>query len=348
MEKSTDQSPPKRGLYYVIPSAIMDSKELSCSEKLLYALLSGFSDDKGECFPSDLYLSERMNMQVRELQKIIKRLDDLGYISRRTESCSKNPFRKIRYIAIHSSFKKVLRNVSQAGIEDGVIGPVSIPAPGPVSAPTPGPVIVSEEIYLESEENTLSCPLTGEAPEPSGSSRPVGLTSEKSLLKKKKEKREASQEGKELAKDLWGRIQALQSTHKAPNLDKWAQEMDDIMRLDSRAPNELSEVIAWAFECDTFWCKTLRSPDGLRRGYDKIVGKMTPVENKGTWLIRNRALAYECQSNIKSSWQYKFYSVDPLKGVTRTDTGFLVSFDLEPKLFEATLCRVFVLERENG
>jgi hypothetical protein len=92
------------GLYYVIPSQIMDSKLLSSTEKLCYGLLSGLANEHGTCFPSDNYLVERLGSSIVTVKRAIKKLTDMGLISKYTDrSNMMRPKRIITILNICSS-----------------------------------------------------------------------------------------------------------------------------------------------------------------------------------------------------------------------------------------------------
>lgn len=139
---------PRKGLYYVIPSLIMDSEELEPLAKLLYGLLSGFADDVGMCFPSDKYLSQRLKISLRQVQDLLAQLEGLGLLTRETYMCQFNPFKKRRRMYIKTEFKKVLRNAqaceseSAQACESGLHGRASIVSKANlVSEETPPPLV---------------------------------------------------------------------------------------------------------------------------------------------------------------------------------------------------------------
>lgn len=57
------------------------------------------------------------------------------------------------------------------------------------------------------------------------------------------------------------------------DLEKWAKQMDSIMRLDDRDPREMWKVISFAHKND-FWKGNILSPTSLRKSYDKLVIQM--------------------------------------------------------------------------
>lgn len=57
--------------------------------------------------------------------------------------------------------------------------------------------------------------------------------------------------------------------YKKPDLQKWAWQMDTLMRLDRRQPEEVKAVILFA-QGDTFWRTNILSVDKLRKQYDQL------------------------------------------------------------------------------
>ncbi|MDD3878977.1 MAG: hypothetical protein PHP26_03180 [Syntrophomonas sp.] len=57
--------------------------------------------------------------------------------------------------------------------------------------------------------------------------------------------------------------------YKKPDLQKWAWQMDAVMRLDRRPPEEVKAVIIFA-QGDSFWRGNILSVDKLRKQYDQL------------------------------------------------------------------------------
>lgn len=55
---------------------------------------------------------------------------------------------------------------------------------------------------------------------------------------------------------------------------KWAKEIDKLIRLDKRAKSEICQVIKFA-TADKFWCSNVLSTSALRKYYDRLVVKMS-------------------------------------------------------------------------
>jgi len=72
--------------------------------------------------------------------------------------------------------------------------------------------------------------------------------------------------------------------YKKPDLQKWAWQMDALMRLDRRSPEEVSAVIQFA-QSDSFWRGNILSVDKLRKQYDqlnsrRLQARASPTANK--------------------------------------------------------------------
>ena len=312
-----------------IPVEILDHEDLTLLEKIMLSWIDAlFDPEKGGCCA---YLSKRLQAKENTVCKSIAKLRRLGLIDDVSFDGRQRVIRATigRHIDKCQSQSAWDSHPSQGRIKiPGSLGEKSI-------AGTPPSYIYSKAESKEEKVNQKG---------PAIASRPDGLTSHSAPSKAKKEKKEASQQGKMLAQSLWDRIKGLLPDHRAPNLDKWAQDMDKILIIDCRPANEVLEILAWVFEQSTFWPKNIQSPDKLRKQYDRLRIDMKPIENKGAWLIKNRAFAYEMQGDIKSLWQYRQFSVDGSKGVTRIDNRKFVSFEMEPNLFEDTLIKTFQLE----
>jgi hypothetical protein len=64
--------------YVIMPIEILQNKELSCNEKILYCYLNLFK--KGVCFQSNEKLCEMTGLEERTLQRSLKKLAETKYI----------------------------------------------------------------------------------------------------------------------------------------------------------------------------------------------------------------------------------------------------------------------------
>lgn len=141
-------------LYYIIPAEVMHDENLSISEKMIYALISGLANKHGYCFASNEWLEKTLKIQEKQIQRYLKNLEDIGYITRKIHSDEKNPFKKQRHIYINTSFKKCLPGVKYDG--SGSVG-----CDGSVPSDMTG--ILSEEKNLISKDTHSGASSSAEA-----------------------------------------------------------------------------------------------------------------------------------------------------------------------------------------
>ena len=60
---------------------------------------------------------------------------------------------------------------------------------------------------------------------------------------------------------------------KIPDFDKWAKDVDKIIRIDKRNTDDLKKIIRWS-QKDDFWKSNILSPANLRKNYDRLFVKM--------------------------------------------------------------------------
>ncbi|WP_437131247.1 hypothetical protein [Peptostreptococcus russellii] len=65
---------------------------------------------------------------------------------------------------------------------------------------------------------------------------------------------------------------------KQPNIQSWCKDMNKIIRIDQREPEDIAEVIKWS-QKDEFWKSNILSPSKLRKQYDQLKVKM-PTNKK--------------------------------------------------------------------
>ncbi|MBM4149895.1 MAG: hypothetical protein FJ224_12765 [Lentisphaerae bacterium] len=68
-------------------------------------------------------------------------------------------------------------------------------------------------------------------------------------------------------------ILARKPDFKRPKLERWAQVVDRMMRLDHRTPERIEAVIRWS-QADDFWQNNILSAEKLRKQFDQLELKM--------------------------------------------------------------------------
>lgn len=111
--------------YVVMPVELLQNKDLTPAEKILYCYLTVFK--KQCCFQSNDAISEATGIEVRSIQRGLKKLAELGYIFiefvnnnsalRRIYTVIDNP-KKLEYLAKKGMFGKIQSPDEAEPIED--------------------------------------------------------------------------------------------------------------------------------------------------------------------------------------------------------------------------------------
>jgi len=87
--------------YAVIPSEILLDKSLSSTQKLLIALISNLTNEKGYCYASNRYLGECLNLSTGTISDNVSKLEDLKLVRRTLIRNDKNQVESRRLSIIH-------------------------------------------------------------------------------------------------------------------------------------------------------------------------------------------------------------------------------------------------------
>jgi hypothetical protein len=112
---------------------------------------------------------------------------------------------------------------------------------------------------------------------------------------KNDKKKNAVQNGIELdlSSKLLSFILKRRSGFKKPDLQKWAGQVDLMIRVDGRDPNEIERVIEWS-QGDSFWQNNILSTAKLRAQFDKLALQMQGQRgNNGNGGARSSSVEYE-------------------------------------------------------
>ncbi len=74
-------------------------------------------------------------------------------------------------------------------------------------------------------------------------------------------------------------IQERDPKIKKPDLQKWADHIERLIRLDGRTPEEIEAVIKWC-QADLFWCVNILSTSKLREKFSALKQKMEKPDGK--------------------------------------------------------------------
>ena len=132
------------------------------------------------------------------------------------------------------------------------------------------------------------------------------------------------------------KIRERNPNHKEPNMKKWCAEMDKLLRIDKRDPEEVRRVIEWASTAKWYSTAVL-SPEKLRKDYDDMFIKIRAEEEENR-VRTNRAYALSVKE------QYP----DKLRGMSFSSTyvvnakaGKELRFDMNVEAFKRAFVSMF-------
>jgi hypothetical protein len=96
---------------------------------------------------------------------------------------------------------------------------------------------------------------------------------------KRKKKYSCNSTELQLSELLLNLIMKRRETFKRPNLQKWAQHINLMIRKDKRSYEEIESVIRWSQE-NQFWRNNILSTRKLREKFDRLALQMTDDKNQ--------------------------------------------------------------------
>lgn len=83
-----------------------------------------------------------------------------------------------------------------------------------------------------------------------------------------------------LAVLLFSEIKKIIPNRKKPNIQSWAEQIDSMIRIDKRNPQEMEEMILWVFSKSIFWRQNVLCPQKLCEFWDRLYLAKTESEKK--------------------------------------------------------------------
>lgn len=147
-----------------------------------------------------------------------------------------------------------------------------------------------------------------------------------------------TQESLELATLLLDSIKKFKPDYRSPSdLNKWAKDIELMIRKDERTPDAILRVIKW-LPNDSFWRKVILSAGKLREKFDALelqIGSTITDE----WIRVNRNFVAFCKKD-----NYDLFKHVMIKGkFALGDQNREVSLEMKPEAFERAflgMCRV--------
>lgn len=92
-----------------------------------------------------------------------------------------------------------------------------------------------------------------------------------------------------LAAFLFSSIQKFLPTVRTPNLNRWAADLDVMIRNDSIDPSEIKKMIEWLYSRGpVFWKKNILSPSKLREKWDRLLAELQAYDESSKPKIDRR------------------------------------------------------------
>ena len=96
-----------------------------------------------------------------------------------------------------------------------------------------------------------------------------------------------------LSEKLLSHILKRRPVFKKPSIQKWAAEVELMVRVDRRDPKEIEELIDWS-QGNSFWANNILSTAKLRAQFDKLALQMQGQRgNNGNGGARSQSVEYE-------------------------------------------------------
>lgn len=241
------------------PEQILSLDDLSTTEKVVLSIANGLADRDSGCFANNEYFAQILNLSRGRVSKIISELVKKGYMQ--TDFSYHSEVRKIEKRSI-----KICLDCSQKQPE------VIAENDHGTGQKRPYPLVENDQDIIY-RYNISSCREFCGTPK-TAAKIPDERTADK-LTNRSKPEFAADSEAYLLARYLERNI--LQNNSKFPQSEtqrqRWAKDIDLMLRLDKLDPDDIAEVIAWCQQ-DSFWRSNILSGKKLRQKYQELRMKM--------------------------------------------------------------------------
>ena len=225
----------------IIPKHIMKNPDISIQAKGLYSYLCSYAGNKDTAFPSVKLITYELSMSKDTFYKYLNELKDTGYIEILKER-DEGKFSKNIY--------KLL--------------------PCPKSSDT----VLSDTVSSDTTFSETNINSTNKNNNKNNSINKDML--QQSCKDDKSTKKEFDKDSVQiqLARFMINEMLKIKPDSRVPkndvkSLQRWAKDIDYMIRLDKRTPKNIAELFRWSQE-DNFWCANIRSPRKLREKWDTL------------------------------------------------------------------------------
>lgn len=239
----------KKSYYAIIPAKVRYDENLSSSAKLLYGEITALANETGYCWATNEYFAKLYGVNIKSISRWIKSLIEAGYIESEMVSQKSNKGGVIRLLKIDGQFCGVGTKMSRTPVQ-------KCTEPHDENGQ-----------YNNRMNNTIN-----------NNSSSQLFCDQKNSDTKTKRKKTFPQDSDPylLAKYLETNIRrnCPDFPEDESRRQRWAVDMDLMIRVDKHDPDEVAAVIEWC-QRDGFWRSNILSGKKLREKYLQLVLNMS-------------------------------------------------------------------------
>lgn len=237
-----------KGFFVHIPEWVL-TKDITSTEKMVFGLVVGLSNEKGYCFASNEKFSDILNISEMTVKRSLKKLEEYDLIFRKTKQIKGGSIRKIFIKAQEKTDSTGVQNDTLTGVQDvpsTQVQPVPMTGVQDVPAELKG---LNTSINTIKNNNTSANKFTDES---------IELQSAQLLFKM---------------------ITNTNPKYKKPDLQKWADVIRLMIERDKRETEDIRKVIVFA-QTNNFWQSNILSTQKLREKFDMLMTQMLAAEKQ--------------------------------------------------------------------
>jgi hypothetical protein len=241
--------------------------DLIANKKLTLLCLADHADNDGVCWPGISAVVEKTGLSRRTVINFLQDFEAGGLLTRQQRKGAngrqQSSVIELNLKAERMQFGAVL-DTGLDGVQAGGLDVEPEALPGANSAPgsdaSPG---AKNDTYRVQKTALTGCkngPVCNEEPSTEPKEEPSEIVAKPDLN---------LAEDDRLAHWMFGLIQKLHSTHRAPSWRTWTRDLRLIRERDGRTHREMATLFAFANEHE-FWCRNILSPAKLREQWDRL------------------------------------------------------------------------------
>lgn len=233
----------------IIPKRVMKDPDLNLQAKGIYAYLCSYAGNKETAFPGVSLITHELGISRNTFYKYLKELKKVGYVEVYKERSENGTFEKNIYKLLPCPKKPYM-----------------------VKPDTVNPDM--EKPYTANEDTNINSININSINNNSINKDTLQQSCKDDEQTNFKLKFQEDSIEIQLARFMIDEMLRIKPDSRVPSKDlkslqRWAEAIDYMIRLDEREPREIAELFRWAQE-DNFWCANIRSPKKLREKWDTL------------------------------------------------------------------------------